>query len=291
MRQAILITAYRDIPLLTRLINYFDGDFEVFVHLDKKCAEQTIHLQKMSNVHLYKKYKIAWGDVNHLKAIILLMREAHNHTDLEYFHLITGSDYPCMPLQNFKNFCKEHRHDNFVEHFPLPTPMWGNEGGLQRIQYFWLQPSARVKHGRWIEKSIKWQRRLGIRRPFNHFDGRLYGGGTYWSVGREAVGVALNYLDAHPDYLRRFRWTSIAEEICLPTLWAGIGMPMRNDYKRYIDWGSDGANPQVLTEKDYDRIIISGALFARKMQSGVSDSLLNMLDTLCDSPSSYPSTT
>ena len=47
---------------------------------------------------------------------------------------------------------------------------------------------------------------------------------------------------------------------------------------RYIDWGADGANPQVLTEKDYANIKASGAFFARKMERGKSDTLMQMLD-------------
>lgn len=278
MRQAILITAYRDLSQLHHLVEYFDDDFELFIHLDKKCQKDYRFLQERPHTHLYLQYKIAWGDINHLYAILLLVKEAYAHKDLEYFHLITGSDYPIPPLAEFKNFCEEHRHENFVEHFPLPHDDWGVEGGLNRIQYYWLQPSYRVKHGRLIEKSIKWQRRLGIRRRFRYFDGKIYGGGTYWSVSREAVGQALDYMDRHPDYLRRFHLTSIAEEICLPSLWAGIGMPMHNDYKRYIDWGPDGGNPQTLTEKDYDNIVNSGALFARKMASGDSDKLIELLD-------------
>ena len=278
MRQAILITAYKDICHLERLIRYFDSDFEVFIHIDKKCSEDYGFLSQMSHVHLLNRYRIAWGDVNHLKAILLLMHESYQHDDLEYFHLITGSDYPIPPLSAFKDFCEQHRGDNYVEHFPLPHSDWGKEGGMDRIRYYWIQPSYRVKHGRFIYKTIQLQRMLGIDRGFRFFDGNLYGGGTYWSVSREAVGKALEYLYRNPDYLRRFRMTSIAEEVCLPSLWAGIGMPMHNDYKRYIDWGPDGGNPQVLTEKDYDNIVNSDALFARKMASGASDKLIEMLD-------------
>ena len=52
-----------------------------------------------------------------------------------------------------------------------------------------------------------------------------------------------------------------------------------NNYMRYIDWGPDGANPQVLTEKDYDKIVGSGALFTRKMESGCSSQLIDLLSS------------
>lgn len=278
MRQAVLITAYRDIPHLERLVRYFDADFELFVHVDRKCHEDYGCLKSYENLHLYNQYEIAWGDVNHLKAILLLMNEAFAYEELEFFHLITGSDYPIPRLEELKRFCEEHRKENYLEYFPLPHDDWGVEGGLNRIKYYWLQPSYRVKQGRWIEKSIKWQRRLGVNRPFPFFDGHLYGGGTYWSVSRKAVQVAMDYLTAHPEYLRRFRMTSIAEEICLHTLWINSGLPFVNNYMRYIDWGVDGGNPVVLTEKDYDKIKASGALFARKIESGTSDTLIAMLD-------------
>lgn len=278
MKQAILITAYKDIRHLERLVDYFDEDFEIFIHIDKKCQEDYHVLEKRCGVRIYDQYKIAWGDLNHLKAILLLMQEAYKQKDLEYFHLITGSDYPVKPLTAFKDFCENHRHDNYVEHFPLPHSDWGAEGGLDRIKYYWTRPSYRVKYGRFIYKTIKMQRKLSVNRRFRFFNGKLYGGGTYWSVSREAVGTALDYLEKNPAYYRRFRMTSIAEEICLPTIWVNMGVPMHNDYKRYIDWGIDGGNPVVLTEKDFDQIMRSQALFARKMASGVSDKLIEMID-------------
>ena len=277
MRQAILITAYRDLVQLQRLTEYFDADFEIFIHLDKKCHEKNNELFSKEHVHVSRHYNVEWGDYKHLEAIVTLMRSSFGHTDLEYFHLITGSDWPCLPLKDFKEFCGTHRNNNFVEHFPLPHADWGSEGGLNRIQYWWIRPNTHRSTGAWLTRRvISLQRKMGIKRSFNYFGGNLYGGGTYWSVSREAVGVALEYMEHHPDYLRRFRWTSIAEEICLPTLWLNSGLSFVNDYKRYIDWGPDGANPQVLTEKDYDKITASGALFARKMESGVSDDLIKL---------------
>ena len=279
MKQAILITAYRDIPMLEKLVGRFDNDFELFVHIDKRCCESLANLEGREHLHLYRTYAVEWGDYRHLLAIVMLMREAYQDGDLEYFHLITGSDYPTMPLSQFKAFCEEHRNENFLEHFPLPHSDWGSEGGLNRIQYWWMRPNSTRTSGAWLtSKLVNLQRRLGIKRRFPYFGGKLYGGGTYWSVSREAIGVVLNYLEKHNDYLRRFRHTSIAEEICLPTIWCNSDLSLTNNYKRFIDWGLDGANPKVLTAQDYNKIVASDALFARKMASGASDKLIEMLN-------------
>lgn len=265
--------------MLEKIVGRFDNDFELFVHIDKRCCESLANLEGREHLHLDRTYAVEWGDYRHLLAIVMMMREAYQDGDLEYFHLVTGSDYPVMPPSQFKAFCEEHRNDNFLEHFPLPHSDWGSEGGLNRIHYWWLRPNSTRTSGAWLtRKLVNLQRRLGVKRRFPYFGGKLYGGGTYWSMSRKAIGMALDYMDRHPDYLHRFRHTSIAEEICLPTIWCNSSLPLTNDYKRYIDWGADGANPQVLTEKDYDKIVASSALFARKMQSGSSDKLIEMLN-------------
>ncbi|MGX8698139.1 MAG: beta-1,6-N-acetylglucosaminyltransferase, partial [Prevotella sp.] len=202
-------------------------------------------IESRLHTHIYRTYAVEWGDYRHLLAIVMLMREACRHADLEYFHLVTGSDYPVMPLAQFKVFCEQHRSDNYMEYFSLPHDDWGREGGLDRIQYWWLRPnSTRTCGARLTRRLVNLQRRLGIKRAFKYFNGKLYGGGTYWSLSREAVEMAVDYLGQHLDYLRRFRHTSIAEEICLPTLLVNSGITLINNYKRYIDWGTDGGNPQ-----------------------------------------------
>lgn len=279
MRQAILITAYNDFDQLRRLVAYFDDGFEVFVHIDKRCRQIPDDVQR-PNVHLYQRYRIPWGSVNHLRAIVFLMGEAAGHGDLEYFHLITGSDYPVPSLNDLKSFGEAHRHENYLEYFPLPRPGWDGDGGLDRVNYYWpqrwLRPGENQAGYRMTAFLVKLQRKLGLRRWFDFFDGRLYGGGTYWSVSREAVEYALGFLQAHPRYLRRFRNTKIAEEICLPTLWANSELPLTNHSLRYIEWGSE-ASPRVLDEQDFDRIVGSGCLFARKISSTLSKGLVDKI--------------
>lgn len=79
-----------------------------------------------------------------------------------------------------------------------------------------------------------------------------------------AIDNLLSFIDYNPSYMRRFRWTSIAEEICFPTIWLNSGLSFVNNSLRYIDWGPDGANPKILTEDDFDNIVTSDAFFARK---------------------------
>lgn len=276
MKQAILITAYKDLDMLAPIIEYFDEDFVFYIHVDKKCSESVDFLRNYSNIHLYNDYSIDWGGCNHLKAILLLIKHALKDEQISYFHLITGADFPIRSLSEFKRFFECNRDRNYLEYFALPRASWGKEGGLDRIRYYWLLPSTRYRCGRYIRKIVNLQRKLKMIRSFPFFEGRIYGGGTYWSVSRRAVSSLMQYFEDNPAYLNRFRWTSIPEEICFPTYWLNSGIEFENDSLRYIDW-SDAAAPKVLLDEDYDSMMSSTAFFARKMEKGKSQALINRI--------------
>lgn len=280
MKQAILITAYKDLDFITRIISVFDDCFTFFIHVDKKCKEDNSVLLKYKNVFLYNKYRIEWGGSNHLMAILLLINEAHKTGQFEYFHLITGSDYPIKPLSEFKSFFEMHKNENYMEYFQLPRKNWGEDGGLKRIQYFWFglnRVDVRGKCWELIRTSLRVQKKLRLKRKFGFFDEKLWAGGTYWSLSKGAIEAFVVFIEKNPDYIRRFRCTSIAEEIFMQTVLINLNIPVNNNFLRYIDWGEDGANPVTLTEKDFNKIINSDSFFARKLDSKISEKLLEKI--------------
>ncbi len=280
MKQGILVTAYRNLSFVTQIIDYFDEDFEFFIHIDKKCKEDISIFNKYYNVNIFVKYKIEWGGNNHLLAILLLIQEASKSNQLEYFHLITGSDFPIKPLPKFKSFFEAHKNDNYIEHFPLPHSGWGEDGGLRRVQYFWFGLNKVDVRGKWweiIRASIRLQKKLRVKRKIKYFDDKLWGGGTYWSLSKKALDSIIVFINETPGYIKRFKYTCIAEEIFIQTILINSNINVTNNYLRYIDWGMDGANPDFLNESDFDKIIKSDCFFARKFDEKYSDKLIKMI--------------
>ena len=73
MKQGILITAYKDFDHLLDIASFFDSNFEIYIHIDKKSvvAYNIIDsLHSLPQVKLVsRKYKVNWGGINHLKCI------------------------------------------------------------------------------------------------------------------------------------------------------------------------------------------------------------------------------
>lgn len=96
MKQAILITVYKNFNHLKELIEFFDSNFELYIHIDKKSKILENELASLRGYDIVmlveQKYKVNWGGFNDLKSILYLEQEALKNHENIYFHLINGHD-------------------------------------------------------------------------------------------------------------------------------------------------------------------------------------------------------
>ena len=287
MKQAILITAYKNYSHLENIIKFFDADFQIYIHMDKKSyvsERDLIQFKSYPQVKIFiQKYKVNWGGLNHLKSIIHLLELASRDEKNQYFHLISGHDYPIKSLNQFKDFFQENRELSYLEYFKVPFDGWGNNGGLGRLEYYNLFDVFNYKDSqevRWINKALSYQKKIGIKRSFPSWFPQVYGGSTWWSLSKKAVEYVKDFQAKHPDYLKRFRHTLCSEEFYFQTILMNLPIKEKvfNDNLRYIDWTPrNGNNPAVLDLTDLEKLEISNAFFARKFDFPVSGELLKHL--------------
>lgn len=272
MKQAILITAYTQLEFLYRIIDYFDGDFDFYIHIDKKTESKSLCFENRTNVKVYSKYRIQWGSETHLKAIIFLMEEAWKGGNYSYYHLITGSDFPIKPLAEFKSFFSKENKNSYLEWYELPRASWVMEGGIERVRYYWLGNSVFDIRG-WISKYtyffLKIQRKFGVKRRFLSLFPRLYGGGGYWSLSEDAVAYLVK-TNKEKHLLKYMRHTHCAEEVFVHTILlnANPAFPIVNDSVRYSKWEEKMKSPKFLDESDMEDVLASACFFARKFKDG-----------------------
>jgi hypothetical protein len=103
----------------------------------------------------------------------------------------------------------------------------------------------------------------------------------------------VRYLDHHPNLEDEFKNTYCPEEILFQTLIANSPLADRisGENRRYIDWTyRNGSIPANLDESDFQKIIDSAALFARKIEPEHSASLLERLRGRAETDKPYGST-
>lgn len=286
MKHAVLIVAHTQFDLLLDLVRKFDNNFSIFVHVDKKvCLPRSILDTLLSDSRVRfidQQYKVNWGGRSIVDAVLWLCRTALSDNEgvrCDYFHLISGTDFPIKNICYFKYFFEKHAGRNFMEFFRLPNVRWYREG-VDRLMF--LHPMDRIDWGNPLaqkiyERYVGYQRSRSLLRPLPGHP--IYGGSTWWSLTREAVVYICEHANDNGWY-DRLEDTFSPDEMFVQTILLNscLKCTLVNDNLRYVNWEvRDGHSPVLLDERDALAIRKSSALFARKMDRNVSLSLMEQI--------------
>ncbi len=280
MRLAYLITAYKDAASLHELAQLCSQTGYVYIHVDKKSKtitdEDIQKLNEMNRCRAIRKYSIAWGGFNHVRAILELLMMATGNEDVSYVHLLTGEDFPLVSMEELdRRFL-----NNPSIYMSYITPEELPETVTVRYRYYnWFRDKNVKNKCLWQLQNItvKLQKLAGVyRRGIGEFE-RIYKGLVYISMPKEAMADVVEYVARHENFWEDLSKCQVPEEFFFQTIFM-------NDSKwservvdkelRYMDWSKgDGASPAYLQEADYEKIIESDCLFARKFHPEVSKSL------------------
>lgn len=170
MQQAILILAHKNVDQLCRLVEYFKNDCEVYIHIDKKQPIGNMEEKRLlayPQVKLVsREYDVNWGGTSVLESEMHLLRKAVKMGKADYYHLISGQDYPTRPLECFLKFFEERSGKEFISYLHLPHPRWENNT-FRRLQYFYPFDYAASHDNprKWVWEQVKVQRDKGAKRP------------------------------------------------------------------------------------------------------------------------------
>ncbi|MCL7988614.1 beta-1,6-N-acetylglucosaminyltransferase [Sphingobacterium sp. lm-10] len=277
MRHAILITAYKDVESIVDLIETMGSCFNYYIHFDRKSRINFEKLADLPNVFITAELEVNWGGVNHFYVILGLIEEALKNEDNDFFHLITGEDFPIKTTQYI---LKLDRSKSFIKSTSFPFYNWDSSGGHDRYRryHFYDFFNAKTKFGaRLIYALTLLQKIFHIKRK-DFSVKKKFGGSTYWSLNREVLGYLLNQLDS--DRLKKLRYTFCSEEFVFQTLLedSPYQHTIVNDNLRFIDWSSKrGGDPAFLDETDFEKLRLSNAIFARKIRKIPTSPLLGLL--------------
>lgn len=287
IKHAYMIMAHDQFELLSILIKMLDDPRnDIFLHIDKKAkdfkAEELKQSVKYSKIIFTERISVTWGDFSVVKAEMLLLKKAVENENAQvrysYFHLLSGSDLPLKTNDEIHDFFSRNNGKEFI-HF--------SESGkalaaISRIRYYHLFRSKRNLVCKILAQAVlKIQKALKIN--------RLKGSNIKISKGSEwfsITGEFAHYLVENMTELQKmFRFSYCADEVFIQTAVLNstfcnhLFMPNCNDDQfaaaRYIDW-TRGA-PYVFRSSDFNDLISSPAMFARKFSLHVDKDIVYRL--------------
>ena len=269
-KHAYLIIAHNQFKLLEILIKMLDDERnDIFVHIDAKAKNfdfnHFMSITKYSNVCFTdKRYSIKWASFDMVKAEYALLEKVFESKNVyDYVHLISGVDLPIKSQDEIHNFFEENAGKEFV-HF---TSEKLNDTELDRVRAYHFAMGRRNYINRFITKlESKTARLFGINRIKNL---AVQKGSQWFSITNDFA----KYILSKKEYVfKQFNHTFIPDEFFVQTLLINskfknnLFMPnCKNDHfacARLIDW--ERGDPYVFKTEDFDEIISSKAMIARK---------------------------
>ncbi len=272
---AYMIIAHNQFELLEKLIKALDDERNaVFVHIDAKVKDFDFeHFKALPErsrlVFTEKRIDVTWGDSSQVETEMLLIKTAVENEDInnpfDYYHLISGVDFPIKSPDYIHSFFKENDGKEFV-HF---TDIHDSTVAENRLRYYHLFRGKRNTLTKSLSQLfLRFQKLLKVNRLKNA--GITPQKGCNWF---SVTGGFMHYVyDRLGEYERLFKNTYCADEVFIQTALINgpfkekLFMPECEDNHfaclRLIDWKR--GNPYVWTAADFDEIKASECLFARK---------------------------
>jgi hypothetical protein len=298
MRIAYVLLAYHKPEQLARLVRRLSSDSAgFFIHVDRRVSiapfKAALRATKSSPITFIKREVSRWGSMGCVRAILNGMMEVLQGSGCyDRLVFLSGQDYPLRSNAKILEFFETHRDTDFMRCSRLPCQdFWA--GGMYRIDHY----TFHVVGKRWmtcppLAEPGSLKRRLANVLAGLYFPRRRvlpsyvapYAGDTWFDLTADAAKYVLQFVRAHPDYLKFHRYTHIPEEsffqcilMTLPD--EGMRHTLVNECPRFTKPLPPGIpHPKTLTVEDLAELRLTNKLFARKFDMEADAGVLDVLD-------------
>lgn len=279
-KHAYLIMAHGDWTLLSKLLQTLDDPRnDLFVHIDAKAhfSPADVYVPKQAGCTYIQRLDVNWGGDSQIKCELALLQEAVKNC-YAYYHLLSGADLPLKSQDEIHHFFLINQGKNYIRHNYVDDE---ESLSLTRIrEYHFLQNQIGRKTG-WLvgilyraeQVALNVQRILRINR-IRQCPKALYKGANWFSIDH---AMAMEVISEIPFIQKYFFHSLCADEFFLQTVAMNSSLKdtVENEDLRYIDW--DRGSPYTFTSEDYDILMASKKLFARKFSDYTDDKITSRI--------------
>jgi len=280
MQIAHIILAHKNpgqLEFLIKTMSHQGGDF--YIHIDKKVGTEPFeYLEQIEQVYLVKNNVVCnWGGYSIVESIIHSIEQVkQSGIKYDFVNILSGQCFPIKPISQIHNFLENNKGSSFIEFDEFNDTQWWRET-QDRYKKFHLT-DMKFK-GKYILQAIL--NTIMPKRTYLEKIFKLYGGNksTWCIITYDCAEYFITYLKKNPKLVKYMKFTWGSDEFIVPTVL--MNSPLKdtiiNKSYRYIDWSDGGVSPKLLTINDYNKIINSDGMFARKFDMDIDAEILHKL--------------
>jgi hypothetical protein len=289
-KHAFLILAHNEFPVMERLLYCLDDERnDIYIHFDKKLDQlPDFRLQNARLIVLSDRIDVRWGDVSMIEAEYKLFEIAAGRQTYAYYHVLSGVDLPLKHLDDFYAFFNYYQGQEFIG-ISQSTTEEEIDRKVRRVHLYakLFRPRKGIA-ATWYRTIRALVLRIQLLLQIKRNQDVVFKKGPQWiSVTHDFVRYILSKKE---EVLKTYQKTFCSDEIFIQTLcWnSDFRLKLFNSVQemrgcqRIIGW----RNGELIewTDNDFDRLIASDMLFARKFSSGNKQLLERIVNHVTNKP-------
>lgn len=287
--QAVLILGHKNVSQIILLCQKLCPCFNVYIHFDKKLQVTKKEQQQLKSlgVHYISKYDVKWGGFTIGLATIELMKMALLNPHNNYFHLVSGQDWPMKSPQDIYNFF-QNKNSIFMDYFRADKTKKAGEPLIWWAKLYFNYDHLPINRKSFIGKIyhrllllIQLTCRINKLKKYNIPESKIYYGQNWVDIPRDALEFAISKYEEDKNLQKIFATSFCADEMWLQTILCNSKYSSRIDKRiyRYIVWErKNGSYPAILDESDFDKIVSGDYFWGRKIEFPYSKRLVELLN-------------
>lgn len=282
-KHAYLIIAHNEFDVLKCLLSMLDyNDNDIYLHIDKKVGIFDVQALKScvnkSRLFILKnRVDVKWGNFSQIECELRLLEES-TPREYEYYHLLSGVDLPLKSQKAIHDFFDAHNGTEYVQFMDRKL----NEEAYERVaKYHFFAKRKKSVVEKILDKICLSGQFMIDRTKKSNLNYQK--GANWFSITHELA----KYVVCQRKLIKKwFSYTICGDEMFLQTLVASssfVDAISPNNYcDNYeticycIDWKR--GNPYIFTMRDYELLLSSNQLFARKFSWSHDKEIIRALE-------------
>lgn len=282
-KHAYLVIAHNNFNILKKQIMLLDYPYnDIYIHVDAKVKDfdtsQFLNIPKFSKIYFIPRKKVYWADYSLIDVELDLLQYANDTGDYKYFHLISGCDLPIKTQRQIHSFFN-NKNNEFVG--ICPKEVWYS---VRRVKYFHLLTGNQMyRKSKFLKVSDRLfeyiQRLFGVNRLRNK-EISVIDGWQWFSITKEFSKYLLDNRNFIQD---TFNYSISCDEMVIQTMLYNSEFyqriydreSLKRGSMRLIDW--QRGRPYTFRKEDFDEIMKSNCLFARKFDENTDNDIVDMI--------------
>ena len=280
MRVAHLIITYTN-PLQTeRMIKRMQHpDFDFYIHLDAKFPiDSHKFLLSIPNVYLIQnRMNVQWAGYSTMQAVFNAAKEIFaSGISYDFVSLMSGQDYPIKSVDEMRSFY-EARKGKLLMKYRAFEGEW-EEGMLRVNRYHMTDFKFRGQY--FIERILN--KLFPHRRTPKGM--KFYGSSMFWAISVEALKYVTDTIEYNHSLKQFFKFSWASDEFLFQTILLNshLATEVVNENCHYYKHAPKTPSPKNLSLEDFEDIMASDRIFARKFIMDSDIDLMNKFDQTID---------